>query len=746
MTSLLSNAQQFERLPVNELFSTDEKIQFREIVTTSKGDMFIAASMYFAKIEGGQFGMDFPMGGLTDSKGKPGKIDGNTILNDVYNLHTGFKKIACSRDDIIYVVSDNNNFGWLDYKIGYGFGVPPFEFPAATAAKIRKLWIDNDGDLFVAAGDTVFIIKEATKIFEQGTRNLSFKGGIGKDGSDTIIQGAKKIAKYSLGKDVVPYCFAQYPIDDAILIGTNKGLFEFDKTSGSFVNLLQLIKEPVTITAVYCGEKSGYIWFSTLEKGLGSYSIFSKTTDFFPYKLDPLAHSSIQNFTPLNSREFLLGTADSLPAIFDTETAKYEFINDTSFSQSGKGVPDIKIGSGNLAILIKGGDIYWSKDFLKTRDVKNVYVPEPYLKEILIEGKPYRERINYQIRNDSVKKIELKYPENKVDFLYAARGVNSSDTIVFAWKVDGLWDEWQEVPLSLMDERLNMVNFEFKPGNYVFRVKMKKGRGDWLKNEVALAITVHPPFWQTWWFWVVVITGIALITYTITSLRTKAIRKQEREKARHEKELLEMEARALRAQMNPHFIFNCMNSIKALIQSDEKQRSVDYLTTFSKLIRTLFQNSDKRQISLYDEIETCKLYTQLEAMRLNGKLNYTFNIDPNIDLKSVMIPALIIQPFIENAIWHGIVPKGEGDIKVTVRSGQNAVICEVDDNGIGRERSKLNKPVTPVIHESRGVHLSQARLDLEKMLNETQASIETIDIYENAEPAGTRVILTFNLQ
>ena len=197
--------------------------------------------------------------------------------------------------------------------------------------------------------------------------------------------------------------------------------------------------------------------------------------------------------------------------------------------------------------------------------------------------------------------------------------------------------------------------------------------------------------------------------------------------------------------MNPHFIFNCLNSIKALIQNDNKQRATDYLTTFSKLIRTLFQNSDKRQISLYDEIETCRLYTQLEAMRLEGKLNYSFNIDPNIDLKSVMVPALIIQPFIENAIWHGIVPKEKGIISVSIHQQDDAIVCEVDDDGIGRELSKLNKPVTPVFHESKGVHLSQARIDLEKKLNESQASIKIIDKYENDKANGTRVVLTFNL-
>ena len=256
-------------------------------------------------------------------------------------------------------------------------------------------------------------------------------------------------------------------------------------------------------------------------------------------------------------------------------------------------------------------------------------------------------------------------------------------------------------------------------------------------------------FFQITLFFVVylIITSLLKLSkswFIVTELQRELLI-AEKLKSMHDKELLELEARALRAQMNPHFIFNCMNSIKALIQNDEKGKSIDYLTTFSKLIRTLFQNSDKRQISLFDEVETCRLYTQLEAMRLGDKLNYNFNIDPNIDLKSVMVPALIIQPFIENAIWHGIVPKDEGTISVNIKQHDDAVVCEVDDDGIGRELSKLNKPVTPVIHESKGVHLSQARIDLEKKLNESQASIKIIDKYENDKANGTRVILTFNL-
>ena len=218
------------------------------------------------------------------------------------------------------------------------------------------------------------------------------------------------------------------------------------------------------------------------------------------------------------------------------------------------------------------------------------------------------------------------------------------------------------------------------------------------------------------------------------------------EMAQYEKQLLELEARALRAQMNPHFIFNCMNSIKALVQQKEEDKAVNYLTTFSKLIRTIFQNSDKREISLYDEIETCKLYTQLESMRFGKKFSYHFDIDETIDLKSILVPALIIQPFIENAIWHGIMPKEDGgSLSVSISRNQDKIACTIDDDGIGRETSKQNKfKGEQSTHQSKGVHLTQSRLDLNNALNQRNAILEIIDKKDNAGNAtGTTVVLTF---
>jgi sensor histidine kinase YesM len=221
----------------------------------------------------------------------------------------------------------------------------------------------------------------------------------------------------------------------------------------------------------------------------------------------------------------------------------------------------------------------------------------------------------------------------------------------------------------------------------------------------------------------------------------RGVRREERLKTKYKLERAELEAKALRAQINPHFIFNCLNSIKSLIQDDEKDKSVIYLTTFSKLIRTLLNNADKKEISLYDEIETCRLYLEMEALRFDSKFSFTINVDESIDMKSVQIPALIIQPFIENAIWHGIVPRGTGG-KVTLGiSGGNRIInITVDDNGIGRQASMENKAQANIGHYSKGVSLTQSRLEIDNLLKQRHATIDIIDKTDQVgKAAGTLV-------
>ena len=256
----------------------------------------------------------------------------------------------------------------------------------------------------------------------------------------------------------------------------------------------------------------------------------------------------------------------------------------------------------------------------------------------------------------------------------------------------------------------------------------------------------------------IILTCAAIIASIITFLIWNRIRQlrlkhkmvleqkeSEKLKTKYEKELLELEAKALRAQMNPHFVFNSLNSIKSLINKNENAHAADYLTTFSKLIRTLFQNSDKREVTLHEELETCRFYTQIEKMRFGDKVDFKFAIDPSIDLKDVKVPALILQPFIENAIWHGLVPhESGGTVLVSVKAKNGIIECTIDDDGIGRALSKQYKSQVETAHQSKGIGLTQSRLELDKLLNNREDAIHIIDKVDPAgEPAGTTVVLTF---
>ena len=238
-------------------------------------------------------------------------------------------------------------------------------------------------------------------------------------------------------------------------------------------------------------------------------------------------------------------------------------------------------------------------------------------------------------------------------------------------------------------------------------------------------------------------TGWTAIYFAVHYIRD--LKKTEQEKNDLRIRLAEMETQSLRAQMNPQFIFNSMNSIKSLITKNENDKASNYLTTFSKLIRTLFQNSDKREISLFEEIETGKLYTKLEQMRFDNKIEFVFDIDEAIDLKDIKVPALLLQTFIENAIWHGLVPiENGGKVIVSINEKNGGVECLIDDNGIGRELSKQHEAQYQASHQLNGISLTHTRLDLEKLLNERENSITIIDKKnESGESGGTKVIISF---
>ncbi len=338
--------------------------------------------------------------------------------------------------------------------------------------------------------------------------------------------------------------------------------------------------------------------------------------------------------------------------------------------------------------------------------------------------------------------LSLPHNKNDISFTFSSTEFEQPELLEYRYKLDGVNDDW--IYVNYLNRTISYTNL--RPGNYVFHASVKNDDGSWSNDDIDLSVSIVPAWWQTNLFKIVSFIMAAFAAFALIRWRIKTVRRQEQQKSRVEKEMLELEAKALRAQMNPHFIFNCLNSIKSLIQQHEEEKAVTYLTTFSKLIRTLFNNADRKEISLHDEIETCKLYLQLESMRFDTRFSYSVNIDKNLDLKSILIPALIIQPFIENAIWHGIVPRSSGgNVGLTVLQNNGIVEIVIEDDGIGRETSGLNRSASRLTHQSKGINLTQSRLELDNLLQQRQASLQTIDKKDAfGKATGTKVIIAIN--
>jgi hypothetical protein len=221
--------------------------------------------------------------------------------------------------------------------------------------------------------------------------------------------------------------------------------------------------------------------------------------------------------------------------------------------------------------------------------------------------------------------------------------------------------------------------------------------------------------------------------------------KEEKITADFNKQLAEVQLTALSAQMNPHFIFNCMNSIQKYVLKNEKEKALDFLQNFSDLMRIVLDNSVKPKVQLDEEIKMLDKYILLERQRLDNRFNYHIDIDKTLQTDFFEIPGMLIQPYVENAIWHGLMNLSEADkqglLIVAFSKEENFIQCVITDNGVGRAKAaELTKSKSPG-HKSYGMAISQKRLQLLKMDNEKLPKEQIEDLYKNGEPCGTRVTL-----
>jgi len=323
-------------------------------------------------------------------------------------------------------------------------------------------------------------------------------------------------------------------------------------------------------------------------------------------------------------------------------------------------------------------------------------------------------------------------------------GINFSnpDAVKYQWKLEGLDKTWSPVTNQ---HSINYSNLG--AGSYTFMVRACNEDGVWNKQPTVLKFHISPPFWLRWWFialLVLLVAGFVLIFFKWRENRIKATAAEGQRKLQMEKEIVELEQKALRLQMNPHFIFNALNSIQSQIGTDNDQAARYYLAKFSRLMRQILDNSRNTFITLEEEANTLENYLLIEKFCNGDRFDYKISIDENIEKDYVKIPPMLLQPFVENAIKHGLkyIDGKRGLIEVNFSEKNNVLECSVSDNGIGRKKAEeLNMASKETYHKSTALLVTQERLDLFKE-NPELKSLEIIDLHdETGNATGTQVIV-----
>jgi len=215
-----------------------------------------------------------------------------------------------------------------------------------------------------------------------------------------------------------------------------------------------------------------------------------------------------------------------------------------------------------------------------------------------------------------------------------------------------------------------------------------------------------------------------------------------------QQQAIELEMQALRAQMNPHFIFNCLNAINGFILRNDSETAADYLTKFSRLIRMVLNNSQRKLISLEEDMETLGLYLYIEKLRFTNNFQYKINCDDGVDALSIFIPPMLLQPFAENAIWHGLMQKdGNGELLIELHREENILHCTITDNGIGRKKATSLKSKSAEKNKSLGLQITKKRMALLNQDLNDQNFFEIHDLKdERGNATGTRVSLKIKIK
>ncbi|MGF6847139.1 ligand-binding sensor domain-containing protein/two-component sensor histidine kinase [Chitinophaga sp. W3I9] len=278
----------------------------------------------------------------------------------------------------------------------------------------------------------------------------------------------------------------------------------------------------------------------------------------------------------------------------------------------------------------------------------------------------------------------------------------------------------------------NIIPFpDLQPGNYTLMIRARKYKSDWSK-PVSIDVNILPRWYQQWWArGILLLAGLLVVLIGLRYI-IRRIKQAEKRKTEYNRRIAELEAKALTNQMNPHFIFNSLNSVQHLILEKEEKQALNFLADFATLMRQMLNNSRKSYISLEEEIAFLTRYLELEKIRFAHSFTYHFIMEDALKEYTIYIPPMIIQPIVENAIKHGLAPKNiSGYLEIRLEMVDDLLYCSVDDDGIGWDKSNSIKSSRLIKHESTALSVIKERLQIIKSFNGSVGKLEIIDKFKS---------------
>ncbi|GAB3925197.1 two-component regulator propeller domain-containing protein [Larkinella terrae] len=598
----------------------------------------------------------------------------------------------------------------------------------------------TDKGLFAgnAAGEPFSVLSKAQQLF----KSTEFRDGLqdrkGRFWIASLTEGLKvidpqtnieiKLWSAEVGQELSHKNYIRTLIEAAdgkIWVATcPNGLYYFDEPGGRFVNIHTLPANRnrrlsgLCINALQLGSGGAVLVASW--GGVNKISPTGQILVSFDYQHDNLSDTYCSNICEDKAGNLWFSSNEGIH-IADPKTRKIKYLSTIDGLYSNYPVGFLKTPDNQLIL-----------GHLNTVNMLNMItlnqakaVPRIAISSVEVKGK--------MIHQNLTREIVIQPDENAITLNFSTLDFEPTSRNLFSYQLEGLEPNWVDLGTQ------HTVSFSNLPAkSYTLRVRSSNSFGITSQKPLVIHFTIKPYFINTWFFRTLI--GLTIAGLIVGMMRWRVNTLAERN--RLDLQITEWRLKALQSQMNPHFLFNSLNSVQNYLLTNRGVEGAKYLSKFSKLVRRIMENSNHPYLSFEQIIDTLRMYVEIESFRFNHEFSYAFDIEDNETLLDAQLPPMLLQPYVENAIWHGLMPKeGEKKLTITARIQNRHIVCTIEDNGVGRTFAPRAEG-----HISRGQEMTRGIFESLRR-KDSEARIELIDLFDaDNRPAGTRVNMVIPIE